>query len=123
MARVEAALRLALDYNQAINRLDAEALLALVSEDCRFESSDPAPDGRVLTGKQALRRHWESTFKAHTGLRREIEEAVGMGERCLVRWRLVRVSNTGVSDQVRGVDLFKESDGFIKEILSYRKGG
>lgn len=40
-------------FNEALNRHDADALAALLTDDTVFEDTSPAPDGRRIEGKPA----------------------------------------------------------------------
>ena len=41
---------------------DLEATLALVTHDCVFDSTGPAPDGVRHVGRDAVRRAWQPIF-------------------------------------------------------------
>ena len=122
MAKVEAATRLVLEFNQAFNRHDVAGMMALMSEDCLFEDTQPAPDGAVYSGKDAVTRYWEAFFRQSPQARIEIEEIFGFGERCVMRWNYSWVDRDGEVGHVRGVDIFRVRGGSIREKLSYVKG-
>jgi len=122
MARVEAATRLVLAFNEAFNRHDVDAMMALMSEDVVFENTSPAPDGSVYRGKEAVTRFWEEFFRQSPQAHIEIEEIFGMGFRCVMRWRYTWVDASGAAGHVRGVDIFRIKEGRICEKLSYVKG-
>ena len=50
------------EFNKAWNDHDLSAALALISEDCVFESTAPAPDGERAVGKAAIRAAWAPIF-------------------------------------------------------------
>jgi len=52
MSRVESALRVVLEFNEACNRHDVAGMMRLMSDDCILENSGPAPDGAVYSGKE-----------------------------------------------------------------------
>lgn len=54
MAKLEAAMRIVLEFNQAFNRQDVAGMMQLMSDDCIIEHAAPAPDGAVLRGKEAV---------------------------------------------------------------------
>jgi ketosteroid isomerase-like protein len=95
---------------------DLEATLALVTEDCVFDATGPAPDGTRHTGRDAIRRAWEPIFDDSTSLF-EPEEAFAAGDRVVQLWRY-----TWDGGHVRGVDVFRVRDGKVAEKLSYVKG-
>ena len=95
---------------------DLEATLALVTEDCVFESTEPAPDGVRYEGRDALRRAWQPIFDDVRAVF-EAEETFGSKDRAVQRWRY-----TWGTGHIRGVDVFVVRDGLVAEKLSYVKG-
>jgi len=123
MSKIETALRVVLEFNEAFNRHDVEGMMQLMSDDCVFENTSPAPDGTAYSGKEAVTQFWQGFFRESPQAHIEIEEAFGLGNnRCVMRWRYSWVSSTGKKGHVRGVDIFKLKDGLICEKLSYVKG-
>jgi steroid delta-isomerase-like uncharacterized protein len=123
MAKIETAMRVVLDFNEAFNRHDVTGMMKLMSEDCVFEDTNPAPDGTVHTGKGAVTRFWQDFFTESPHAHLDIEELFGMGNhRCIMRWKYSWRQADGKSGYVRGVDVFKVTDGLISEKLSYVKG-
>ena len=121
--KIETALRVVLEFNEAFNRHDAAGMMALMTDDCVFENTDPAPDGTVYAGKEAVTRFWQDFFRESPSAHIEIEEAFGLGNsRCVMRWRYSWVDAAGAKGHVRGVDIFKVRDRLICEKLSYVKG-
>jgi ketosteroid isomerase-like protein len=43
-------------FNEAFNRHDVDAVMALMTPDCVFENTFPAPDGERFEGAPAVRR-------------------------------------------------------------------
>ena len=122
MEKLESAMRAVLDFNAAFNRHDVAGMMRLMSEDCVFENTAPAPDGTVYAGKEAVTRFWEDFFRQSPGARIEVEEVFGYGERCILRWRYTWEDAAGAQGHVRGVDIFRVTHGLIREKLSYVKG-
>lgn len=122
MAKIESAMRIVLEFNEAFNRHDVEGMMKLMSEDCVFENTAPAPDGTVYLGKEAVTRFWQDFFRESSNAHIEIEEIFGLGNRCIMRWKYSWVDEAGQKGHVRGVDIFKIREGFISEKLSYVKG-
>jgi predicted SnoaL-like aldol condensation-catalyzing enzyme len=122
MSKIEAALRAVLAFNEAFNRHDVPAMMQLMSDDCVFDNTHPAPNGTLYTGKEAVARFWEEFFRQSPRARIEIEELFGFGERCVMRWTYRWEDPAGVKGHVRGVDLYRVRDGLILEKLSYVKG-
>jgi predicted SnoaL-like aldol condensation-catalyzing enzyme len=122
MSRVETAMRLVLEFNEAFNRHDVAGMMGLVSEDCVFENTAPAPDGAVYQGKEAVTQFWQDFFRRSPQAHIEIEEIFSLGFRCVMRWRYDWLDGEGKKGYVRGVDIFQVKNGLISEKLSYVKG-
>ena len=95
---------------------DLEAALALITEDCVFDATGPAPDGARAVGPDAIRAVWKPIFDDPTS-RFEEEETIAAGDRVVQRWRY-----RWDGGSVRGVDVFRVKDGKVAEKLSYVKG-
>ena len=122
MARIEAAIRIVLEFNEAFNRHDVAGMMHYMSDDCVFENTSPAPDGTVYSGKDVVTQFWQGFFRESPQAHIEIEEIFGLGNRCIMRWRYEWVEATGKKGHVRGVDIFQVRNGFICEKFSYVKG-
>ena len=97
---------------------DLEATLALVTDDCVFESTGPAPDGTRHVGRDDVRaaRGSPSSTTSHarsSRWRRPSLRATGSSQRWRYSW---------ADGHVRGVDVFRVRDGLVAEKLSYVKG-
>jgi predicted SnoaL-like aldol condensation-catalyzing enzyme len=115
-------MRAVLAFNEAFNRHDVAGMMALMTDDCVFENTSPAPDGAVYTGKDAVTAFWRDFFQASPQAHIEIEELFSFRDRCVMRWRYDWVDADGQPGHVRGVDVYRERDGLIAEKLSYVKG-
>jgi ketosteroid isomerase-like protein len=104
-------------FNEAFGRHDVDAVMALMTDDCIFENTLPAPDGERHAGKRDVRKFWEKFFRDTPNASFETEELVVAGDRAVARWRF----DWG-GGHVRGIDLFKVRDGKVAEKLSYVKG-
>jgi ketosteroid isomerase-like protein len=122
MAKIESAMRIVLDFNQAFNRHDVAGMMRLMSDDCIFENTHPAPDGTAYSGKEAVTQFWKDFFDESPQAHIDIEDIFGMGNHCIIRWRYNWVDQDGNQGHVRGVDIFQVRDGFIFEKFSYVKG-
>lgn len=122
MSKVESATRIVLEFNEAFNRHDVPGMIQLMSDDCIFENTYPAPDGTRYSGKEAVTQFWQDFFHESPQAHIEIEEVFGLGERCVMRWRYSWVDVEGKQGHVRGVDIFRVRDNSILEKLSYVKG-
>lgn len=122
LSKLESAMRIVLAFNDAFNRHDVPAMMRLMSDDCRFEDTEPPPDGTVYSGQEAVARYWQAFFHASPQAHIEIEEIFGLGERCIMRWRYTWLDANGTNGHVRGVDIFRVRQDVICEKLSYVKG-
>jgi ketosteroid isomerase-like protein len=95
---------------------DVEATLALVTDDCVFESTEPAPDGTRYEGRAALRQAWRAIIEDDQA-DFQAEETFAAGDRVVQRWRY-----SWADGHVRGVDIFRVRDGLVAEKFSYVKG-
>ena len=122
MAKLESAMRVVIAFNEAFNRHDVPGMMQLMSEGCIFENTDPAPDGTVFSGQEAVAQFWQEFFRESPRAHIDIEEIFGLGNRCIMRWKYHWVDAAGQEGHVRGVDIFKVEHGFISEKFSYVKG-
>ena len=60
MSQVETSIRVVIDFNEAFNQHDIKAMMQLMSDDCLFENTNPAPDGTMIKGKDAVTQFWEA---------------------------------------------------------------
>jgi len=105
------------NFNEAFNRHDVDAVMAMMTDDCVFESTGPAPDAIRHVGQAAVRRCWVELFEGAPTARFSTEESIFAGNRCVVRWRY----DWG-DGHIRGVDVFRVRDGKVAEKLAYVKG-
>lgn len=105
-------------FNEAFNRHDVDGIMALMTEDCLFENTAPAPDGEPYRGQAAVRDFWEQFFRNAPHARFEWEDIFASEDRATVRWTY----HWSQDGHIRGVDVFKLRNGKIAEKLSYVKG-
>ncbi len=103
-------------FNEAFARRDVDAIMALMTDDAVFESTEP-PDGRRHEGQRAIRAEWERLFAAAPGASFRFADGILTGDRAVYRWRY----DWG-DGHVSGVDLLRVRDGKIAEKLSFVKG-
>jgi len=106
----------------AFGRGDVDAIMALMTPDCVFEATGPAPDGVRHEGAEAVRTVWEDLFGGTRDPRFTEEESFVAGDRGVLRWRFDWVEEDGSPGHVRGVDVVRLRDGKVSEKLSYVKG-
>ena len=107
--------------DEAVNAHDADAFMALMTDDVIWESTAP-PDGERFAGKAAVRAAGQGFFDASPNARFETEETVALGDRAFSTWTYHWVDQDGKAGHVRGIDVYRIRDGKIAEILSYVKG-
>ena len=108
-------------FNDAINRHDAAAVAALLTEDTVFENTGPVPDGTRIEGKAAVAAFWEKWLVANADARFDAEDVIVAGDRCTVRW-IYRKMRDGKPWHLRGVDVFTIRDGKVAAKFAYVKG-
>jgi uncharacterized protein (TIGR02246 family) len=113
-----AAIRALIDeFNAAWGDHDLDAALALVTDDCLFDATGPAPDGTAHRGKDAVRAAWAPIF-ADAAARFTTEDAFVAGEdRFVQTWRY-----DFAGGHIRGIDVIEIRDGLVSAKLSYVKG-
>jgi uncharacterized protein (TIGR03086 family) len=116
------ALGLVQRFGAAFGRADVDAVMALMTDDCVFESTNPPPDGVRVEGAAAVRATWERLFAETRNARFTTEEAFAEGDRGVLRWVFRWQRPDGGEGRVRGVDVLRLRDGLVAEKLSYVKG-
>ncbi len=109
-------------FADAFARGDVDTIMSLMTDDCVFESTSPAPDGARHEGAASVRAVWTDLFGATTDPSFETEEQAVLGDRGMLRWRFGWTEPDGAPGSVRGVDVLTFRDGKVSEKLSYVKG-
>ncbi|HYI24435.1 MAG TPA: nuclear transport factor 2 family protein [Thermomicrobiales bacterium] len=109
-------------FNILFNAHDVDGFMALMTGDCVFENTFPAPDGERYEGKEAVHAFWERFFADNPTAHFSTEDAFATEDRCTIRWRYTWQRKDGTDGHVRGVDVFRMRDGKVAEKLSYVKG-
>jgi ketosteroid isomerase-like protein len=122
LSKIESGIRTVIAFNEALNRHDVDGMMALMSDDCVFENTSPAPDGTVYRGRADVTQFWRDFFRQSPQARIEVEEIFGLGFRVVMRWRYEWVDPAGQAGHVRGVDIYQLRGGRITGKLSYVKG-
>jgi len=120
MVKIESASRLALELNRSFNLHDVEGMSKLISDDCVLEDHSPAPLGAIYSGIETITRHWNDLFTRSPQVHQEIEHIFGMGDRCVMRWKLTGYE--GSDPPLKGVDIYQVRNDLISQIWSYVKG-
>lgn len=109
-------------FNDALNRHDVDAVMALMTDDCVFENTWPAPNGERYEGQAAVRGFWERLIAGSPSAHFDLEEIFATGDRATQLWRYTWVDAQGNAGHIRGVDVFRVRDGKVAEKLAYVKG-
>jgi ketosteroid isomerase-like protein len=109
-------------FSSAFGSGDVDAIMALMTEDCVFESTGPAPDGQQYVGADAVRGVFKELFSRTRDPVFTEEDSLAAGDRGVLRWRFTWVEPDGSAGHVRGVDVLRFRDGLVAEKLSYVKG-
>lgn len=104
-------------FNDAFNSHDIDAVMALMTDDCVFENTFPAPDGSRHVGATNVRVALGDFLASSSSARFEEEELIACQDRCIVRWRY-----SWGDGHVRGVDVMRVRDGKVSEKFAYVKG-
>ena len=111
-----------LHFQATFNTHNVDAIMRLMSDDCVFENTVPAPDGARLVGQAAVRAAWEALFRDSPQAAFAVEEAFAAGDRGVIRWKYTWGASSASAGHVRGVDILRVRDGKVTEKLSYVKG-
>ena len=103
-------------FNAVWGAHDLEGSLAMLTDDCVFDATGPAPDGVEAVGKDAIREAWRPIFE-NAASTFTVEEIVGLGDRVVVRWHY-----SWGDGHIRGIDLFAVVGDRISEKRAYVKG-
>ena len=109
-------------FSAAFGSGDVDAIMALMTDDCVFESTGPAPDGVRRTGSADVRAVWVELFGETEDAAFAEEESFVAGDRGVLRWVFTWTDDDGSPGHVRGVDVLRFRDGLVAEKLSYVKG-
>jgi ketosteroid isomerase-like protein len=99
-------------FGAAWTNHDLDAAMELVTDDCIFDNTSPAPDGARYVGHAAIRGAWSGIFDDPSS-RFEPEETFSLGDRVVQLWRY-----SWADGHVRGVDVIRVRDGKVAEKLS-----
>ncbi len=106
----------------AFNAHDVDAVMSFFSDDCVFDMpSGPAPGGRRLVGKDAVRAGIRSRFDGIPDVHYGDDRHWTCGDRGVSEWTIRGTRATGERIEVRGCDLFEFTDGRISRKDSFWK--
>jgi|GEM_PF-3881820 len=98
-------------------------MMALMCDEYLPESAEPAPDGIVCSGQEAVSRRWREFFRKPPEARLDAEEIFGLGENgVFCDGDTPGQIQAGKKHMSGGVDVFRVSSGCIRRQLSCIKG-
>lgn len=109
-------------FAAAFNRHDTDALMSMMTEDCRFDTS--AGDevwGTRYEGQPGVREGFEAVFAAFPDAQWNDDTHFLTGDRGVTEWRFTGTGADGKRTEVHGCDIFTFKDGKIHIKDSYRK--
>lgn len=109
-------------FNTAFATHDADAVMRMMTDDCVFENTFPAPVGERFSGQAAVRAFWQEFFATNPRCVFDVEDMFGAGDRATVLWTYRWDPVNDPRGFIRGVDVFRVRDGKVSEKLSYVKG-
>ncbi|MBK8022486.1 MAG: nuclear transport factor 2 family protein [Chloroflexi bacterium] len=110
------------EFNTAFRAHDLDAIMQLMTDDCVFENTYPAPGGTRHSGQDEVREAFAQFFQSSPHAEFVTEEMFAAGDRCVVRWTYHWAAQSDQQSFVRGVDIFRIRDSRVAEKLSYVKG-
>ncbi len=122
MPSAQAATPLLQAFLDAFNAHDVDAIMSFFTEDCVFDAPrGPAPGGRRLVGRQAVRQGIQARFDGIPDIRYGDDRHWTSGDRGVSEWTIRGTQATGEPIEVRGCDLFEFTDGQISRKDSFWK--
>jgi uncharacterized protein (TIGR03086 family) len=109
-------------FSAAFGSGDIDTIMSLMTDDCVFEATGPAPDGVRHEGGDAVRAVWDEVFGNTPDAAFAEEESFVCGDHGVLRWRFSWTGEDGAPGHVRGADVLRFRDGKVCEKLSYVKG-
>jgi steroid delta-isomerase-like uncharacterized protein len=109
-------------FLDAFNAHDVDGIMSFFTDDCVFDMPrGPAPGGRRLTGKAAVREGIRSRFEGIPDIRYDDDRHWVCDDRGVSEWTIRGTQATGEPIEVRGCDLFEFHDGKISRKDSFWK--
>lgn len=111
------------DFGKAFNRGDIDGILACVTDDFewRLAEGPDAPDGKVVRGKEAVRRALEDRDREIAEMRFSETAVTIDGDRVIGTFRATGRTRDGRPIDRRGVDIYRIEGGKIALKDSYWK--
>ncbi len=109
-------------FADAWNRHDLDALMAMMTDDCVFESSAGAQvNGQRSEGRDAVRAAFAAVFETFPDAQWRNPRHFVAGSRAVSEWTFTGTHRDGRTVEVNGCDLFTLRNGRIVVKNSFRK--
>jgi len=106
----------------AFNRHDAATVVALMTDDCLFETAaGPEVFGARHVGRKAVQAAFEQTWETMPDVRWDHVRHFACGDRAVSEWTFRATRPDGARIEVHGCDLFTTIDGKVAEKHAFRK--
>lgn len=122
MNRMESGIRLGIALFERLGA-KTDGIAEMLSDDCILENIRAGTECDVYRGKEKVEQYYEDLRKGKSNLAFKTEEIVGFGHRCVIRWKCVWIDEEGFEKSMRGMDLLREKNDLLCEILSYNNEG
>jgi ketosteroid isomerase-like protein len=106
----------------AFNRHDSAGVVALMTDDCIFETAaGPDIHGNRHVGKAAVKKAFEQVWQAFPDVRWDEVQHFGCGERAVSQWVIRATRPDGARIEAQGCDLFTLRGGMVAIKQAFRK--
>lgn len=114
--------QLLIDFGQTFNRHDADALVAMMTEDaCFYTAAGEAVYGNKISGRNAIKSAFASVWEAMPDARWEAGDIFIYENRGLAEWVFSGTGKNGSHTEAQGCDVFTFRDGKISVKNAFRK--
>ena len=101
-------------FGKAFNKADVDEIAACVTDDFEWRlNAGGAPAGRVLKGKDDLKRHFADKSTAHREARYSEARIHRSGDKLFGTFRVTGIDAGGKAFDRYGIDLYEVTDGQI----------
>lgn len=109
-------------FNDAWNRHDVGTIMAMMTDDCVFETvAGREATGKRYVGRDAVRAGVENVFRLIPDVQFIDGRTWGCGDRACSEWLMTGTDLNGKRIEARGVDLYELRDGKVARKDSYLK--
>ncbi len=110
------------DFGRAFNRHDADALVAMMTEDaCFYAPVGKAVHGNKITGRDAIKSAFTAVWEAMPDAHWQAGDIFVCENRGLAEWVFSGTGKDGSRIEAQGCDVFTFRDGKISVKNAFRK--